>query len=435
MNTYEYALLKGILNDMSEGVMLVGFDGRIMLINHSASRILSLPEQDITNKTIADIMQATEANDAFIDTVTDSIYNKRRVEKTVPFISGDDMVYYRVTTDILTNGEEKLGVIVQISDITEATLLFIANKRLANQVTGLMNSFVEVMVTAIEEKSSYNANHTKSMVGYAKRYLNWLDGQGQLTIYTDENTAPFLMSIWLHDIGKLLIPPEVLDKPTRLGNALKDISHRIETARLMLRIRMLEHPKQAESSHAELDRLSEAEELILASNTAGFLDDEAIARLKEAALIPCLSADGKVIPLLGEDELTALTVRRGTLTAEERAVIESHVSLTAKLLSKVEFRGAYRPVPGWAAGHHELLDGSGYPRHLRSDDIPWETRLLTIIDVYDALTAEDRPYKPSMPPEKAFLILREMAENGKIDRDILESFYVSKAWIRDDTPA
>ena len=109
-------------------------------------------------------------------------------------------------------------------------------------------------------------------------------------------------------------------------------------------------------------------------------------------------------------------------------IMESHVSLTAKLLSKMEFRGDYRKVPGWAGGHHELLDGSGYPEHLKADAIPWETRLLTIIDVYEALTADDRPYKPPMPPEKAFAILHEMADSGKIDAAIVTSFYESGAW-------
>ncbi|MCQ2490925.1 MAG: PAS domain-containing protein [Ruminococcus sp.] len=427
-----YTLIQGVLNDMTDGVILVGFDGKIRLINSSAKQILSLPEHDMTNCTIAEIMLETEDNDSFFEAVLNSVSTKKKVEKTIPFIHGDDMVYYRVTTDILANNAERLGVLVQINDITDATMLFIANKRLANQVTDLMNSFVEVMVTAIEEKSSYNANHTKSMVGYARNYLGWLDEQGSLTEHTDSNTAPFLMSIWLHDIGKLLVPQEVMDKPTRLGNALTAVTHRIETARLMLKIRMLEHPEQREDAEKQTKALADAEDLILSANSAGFLDDEKIAQLGELAQIPCLTSDGTTIPLLNDDELTSITIRRGTLTAAERAVIESHVTLTAKLLSKVEFRGDYRSVPEWAAGHHELLDGSGYPDRMAGSSIPWETRLLTIIDVYDALTAEDRPYKPPLAPEKAFSILRDMAENGKIDRDILESFYESRAWLREN---
>ena len=89
-------------------------------------------------------------------------------------------------------------------------------------------------------------------------------------------------------------------------------------------------------------------------------------------------------------------------------------------------------MPEWSGGHHELLDGSGYPRHLKAAEIPWETRLITIIDVYDALTAEDRPYKPPMPPEKAFAILEDMAEHGKVDPNLLSSFRESGAWKKDD---
>ena len=143
-------------------------------------------------------------------------------------------------------------------------------------------------------------------------------------------------------------------------------------------------------TESRLQELCEAEKLIVSSNTAGFLDDETVGRLHQAAAIPCLASDGTVHPLLNEDELEAISVRRGTLTADERRMIESHVVLTDKLLSKVEFRGIYKPVRKWATGHHELLDGSGYPAHLQSDAIPWETRLLTILDIYDALTAEDR---------------------------------------------
>ena len=143
-----------------------------------------------------------------------------------------------------------------------------------------------------------------------------------------------------------------------------------------------------------------------------------------------MTADGNTVTLLNNEELEAITVVRGTLTPAERHTVESHVSLTAKLLSKMEFSGDYKSVPVWAGGHHELLDGSGYPDHLKAESIPWETRLITIIDVYDALTAEDRPYKPPMAPEKAFAVLEDMAEHGKIDKDLLISFRESKAWCR-----
>ena len=424
----ELTVIGSILSAMSDGVLVIGQDGRILLHNKAAEQILGLSEETLHGCGMTALQNQAMVNKRLFLDIAEALQQQQRLVKTVPYFREDEMLYLRMTADLLSSETETTGLLVQITDITEATMLFIANKRLAGQIVDLMNSFVEVMVTAIDEKSAYNANHTKSMVNYAKRYLAWLDQQGTLTQFTNENTAPFLMSIWLHDIGKLLVPPEVMDKPTRLGNALKDVEHRIETAKLMLKIEGISHPEQEADIHTQITRIEEAETQIRSANSAGFLEPAVIEQLRQAASVPCMAADGSIHPLLNEYELACITVQRGTLTAEERSIIESHVSYTAKLLSKMEFRGEYKQVPKWAAGHHELLDGSGYPEHCAGEAIPWETRLLTIIDIYDALTAEDRPYKPPLPPEKAFAILRDMAKNGKIDPQILESFCKSEAW-------
>ncbi len=428
MDFNEQVLISVILNEMSDGVLVIGTDGRIRLHNRAAEQILALPNDALNEHTVADLADQTRENDTFFADVLDAVSQRKTYSKTVPYFRENEMLYLRITAEPLSRGGEELGMIVQITDITEATMLFIANKRLAGQVIDLMNSFVEVMVTAIEEKSAYNANHTKSMVRYATNYLQWLAEQGRLTEFTAENTAPFLMSIWLHDIGKLLVPQEIMDKPTRLGTAEKDVRHRIETAKLMLRIESLKHPERAAGITAQRAKLDEAEALIFSANDMGVLDDSMLEQLRTSASLPCPAADGSVRTLLTDSELESITVRRGTLTAGERRIIESHVTYTGKLLSKVEFRGDYKPVSQWAAGHHELLDGSGYPDRLSGDQIPPETRLITIIDIYDALTAEDRPYKPPMEPQKAFAILRDMAEKGKLDAGILESFIRSGAW-------
>ncbi|MCR5597004.1 MAG: PAS domain S-box protein [Lachnospiraceae bacterium] len=421
-------LMKHIIEDMSDGVIAIGFDSRILVHNRAAAKILGMDNAQLSGKSIAWIMEQTEKNDELFELITDSVHTRSKVEKTVPFFHDDRIMYLHVKTEILLRGQEKVGIVTVISDITERAELFIANRSLATQITNLMNSFVEVMVTAVEEQSPYNANHTKNMVKYAERYLKWLDENGKLTEYTSEKTSPLLMSIWLHDIGKLLVPQEVLDKPSRLGCAEKDILHRITTALLMMKLKMLTEPEKAGEWQSKTDAILSARELIISANNAGFLDADTIERLKRAAQTECLTEDGCIIPLLNDAELESITVARGTLTEAERRTIESHVSLTAKLLTKMKFEGAYKSVPEWSGGHHELLDGSGYPNHLTADEIPWETRLLTIIDIYDALTAEDRPYKPPMAPEKAFSILEDMAEHGKLDPQLLSGFRESNAW-------
>ena len=121
-------------------------------------------------------------------------------------------------------------------------------------------------------------------------------------------------------------------------------------------------------------------------------------------------------------------IRKGTLTTEEKKLVEKHAEVTGRILNEVKFPVEFSCVPRWAAGHHEFLDGGGYPDNLKAPDICREVRLLTILDIYEALTAEDRPYKKSFNAEKAFQILDNMVDQGKIDGKILELFKASKAW-------
>lgn len=424
----EKFIYESILNDMTDGVIVIGFDGKIGICNQAASAALNYNDGLLEGKSIVMLMNEFEENDEFFELILDAVYMKKKIVKTVPFRTNGIMRYLRVTTSFLMKNSERIALIAVISDNTEAVELFISNKRLANQVINLMNSFVEVMVTETEERSAYNADHTKNMVCFANKYLEWLRANGQLKNYTNENTAPFIMSIWLHDIGKLLVPFEVMDKPSRLGSKLENIMHRIEISLLMLRIRSLSDPSLNAECEKAANSLAEAKEIIITSNTSVYLNDETIEKLKNIAGIKCITSDGKEIPLLNDDELEAITIISGTLTSAERKIVESHVWYTKELLSKMEFRGEYRMVPFWAAAHHEMLDGSGYPDGLTACDIPWEARLLTVIDIYEALTAQNRPYKSPVAPEEAFDILRSMAKSGKLDEKILESFYESGAW-------
>ena len=302
------------------------------------------------------------------------------------------------------------------------------NHMLAKEVSDLLHSFVTVMVEAIDTRSPYNANHTRNMVKYAGNFIDSVNGKQEGWEYDEGERDAFLMSVWLHDIGKLLIPAEVLDKPDRLGKKKDRIKSKIEITKLKYRIKCLEDPSAANDSDDIAAKLDEAWALIEKTNAAGFVDDDTIALIKEYSNIPCETEYGDTEPLLNDAELEAITVRKGTLTNGERKEIENHVVYTKRLLNKMGFKGIYERVPFWSGSHHELLNGKGYPEHLQGDSIPKETRLLTIIDIYDALTAEDRPYKPPMPAEKAFSILESMVEEGAIDGSVLKLFKESGAW-------
>ena len=116
------------------------------------------------------------------------------------------------------------------------------------------------------------------------------------------------------------------------------------------------------------------------------------------------------MPFLTPEERKLLSIRKGTLSEEERKIMENHVVITEKLLSEIRFTSDYSHVREWASSHHEYLDGSGYPKQLKGQEVPMEVRIITILDIFDALIADDRPYKPGMPVDKALNILTIMAE-------------------------
>ena len=137
---------------------------------------------------------------------------------------------------------------------------------------------------------------------------------------------------------------------------------------------------------------------------------------------------GVARPWITEEEKIRLSIRKGTLTAREREIMQSHAAVTQRILSHISFPDSYADIPVWAGSHHEQLNGRGYPQGLTAKHIPMEVRLLTILDVFEALTAKDRPYKKPFPPEKAFAILHSMAEEGAVDGDLLALFERSGAW-------
>jgi HD-GYP domain-containing protein (c-di-GMP phosphodiesterase class II) len=311
-----------------------------------------------------------------------------------------------------------------ISSLASQAAICLTNINYAAEVLSLLDSFVRVMSTAIDARSSYNANHTRNMAKYAERFLDRAPGKeaNGTWDFVPERRRQFLFSVWLHDVGKLVTPLEIMDKDSRLGAKLAALEHRLEVFNLQNRIELLENAVTEERFEQRRLQLSEALDLIHGANTAGFLPDEKIARIRALAQPVYESADGTRHPLIDDAELAALSIQTGTLTEEERAIMEEHVGMTAKMLSQMTFSHNYMSVPVWTAMHHEYINGKGYPNGLSGEEIPIEVRLLTILDIFDALTARDRPYKPAMPIDRAIDILRSMEKDGRLDGEILELF-------------
>ena len=310
----------------------------------------------------------------------------------------------------------------------------IQNVRYLDEIKELLHSFVRVMSSAIDERTPYNGSHTRHMAEYGGKFLDYLNRQaveaGEEEPFSPARRSEFLMSVWLHDIGKLVTPLEVMNKSARLlSEQYGDFLHRMEVVRLRSEIDLLSGRISAEERDGIIRRTREAVELVNSINGVGYLSDEKLAELDSLAALTYREEDGSSRPWLTPEEYTMLSIRRGTLSEEERHIMEEHVSITSKLLSQIHFPKDLSSVPQWAAAHHEFLNGSGYPHRLNGEEIPYEARIITILDVFDALVADDRPYKPGIPVDKALTILQSMAaQEGKLDVKLTESFCQSKCW-------
>ena len=317
-----------------------------------------------------------------------------------------------------------------VSALSSQAAISITNMKYSEQITALLDSLVGALSTAIDERSPYNANHTRNMVRLGEAFIDWLNTQDAGWRFDDNTRRCFLMSVWLHDVGKLVVPLEVMDKQSRLGPQLREVEQRFVRMGLLDRVAALEGRISAEEQAVRDTERAETLEFIRRIDTAGFLPDADLEKLEDIVQRRFTDESGQEQPWLTEHEAHCLRVRKGTLTDEERSVMQSHAVVTGRILSHVQFPKSYALVPRWAAAHHELLNGSGYPGHLTADAIPREVRLLTVLDVFEALTARDRPYKPPMPTEKALAILDSMVREGSVDGEILELFKTSKVWER-----
>ncbi len=307
----------------------------------------------------------------------------------------------------------------------------LANMNYSQQIRAMLDSYVKVMSTAIDARTPYNANHSKNMAAYAKNFITWLNGQGLEWNFDEDRADEFLMSVWLHDIGKLITPLEVMNKQSRLAGDYRIVMDRLDKISLLARIDSLEGRTTADAESAIQDDIKKARELIDRVNNAPIVTDEMADELDRLARRSYIGSDGSRHPWITDGEYEQLSIRKGTLTHAERMVMQDHVKMTCKMLEQMEFGDSYRNLLTWASQHHELLDGSGYPNGLKGDEICREVRLLTILDVFEAMTSRDRPYKSPVPAEDAMAILHEMADNGKIDPWILDLFEQSRAWLID----
>jgi HD-GYP domain-containing protein (c-di-GMP phosphodiesterase class II) len=318
----------------------------------------------------------------------------------------------------------------------------IENSLLYRQIERLFESFVKAAVIAVDQRDPTTAGHSVRVAALTCDLAEGLERHGRGAWrgvrFTAEQMRELRYAALLHDFGKVGVREEVLVKAKKLPPLLHErVSARFDLIRRTIemeyhrwRADALERgarpgPEMETELRRRMAELDDVRSAILAANEPRVLPEEAAAALDGIARLSFAGPDGQPLPYVTGDEMRYLRIPKGSLDDGERREIESHVEQTYRFLTQIPWTGDLRNVAEIAYGHHEKLNGRGYPRGVREADIPPQTRIMTVADIFDALTASDRPYKRALPPERAFDILTAEAREGLLDPALVETLIES----------
>jgi HD-GYP domain-containing protein (c-di-GMP phosphodiesterase class II) len=336
-----------------------------------------------------------------------------------------------------------------VESLSSQAAVTITNRNLIDAQKELFDSFIQLIAGAIDEKSPYTAGHCRrvpvitSMLADAACNIN--KGPLQSFIMTDEEKYELEVAAWLHDCGKITTPEYVVDKGTKL-ETIFDRIHLVDTRFEIIKrdaiVSALMSKLSVSSGSQEIDwredkelqdkltQLEEDREYIKRCNIGGEqITDEQIFRINKIGSNK-LQLNSEELPLLTEEEIQNLQIGRGTLTLREREIINNHVSVTIKMLESLPYPKHLQRVPEFAGCHHEKMDGTGYPNGLTKQEMSIPARMVAIADVFEALTASDRPYKKAMSLSQSLSILGRMKQDGHVDPDLFDVFMHEKIYMK-----
>lgn len=337
------------------------------------------------------------------------------------------------TNNVISFGSEDEDICLSMAS---QAAIAINNTSLIQGLETLLEAFLKSIIFAIGKKSPYTAGHIERMVKLSMMIaeaINEDNGIYKEKLFNFKELRQINFSALMHDIGKLATPEQVVDKSTKL-EALFDrlalIECRFEVIKKALHVAFLEKKITQEERSSKESLLEEYLTVIRKSNMgAEFMNDANVALIQSMLQNP-YSIDGISYPLLNENEAYNLSIQRGTLTKEERDIINQHAQISIDILSKLPFPKKYKEIPQISGNHHEKINGKGYPQGLKGDEISFEARILAIADVFEALTASDRPYKKGNPLSSAMKILYFMAKDDELDRQMVKFFYESGLYLK-----
>lgn len=320
----------------------------------------------------------------------------------------------------------------------------IDNNRLYENIERLFEGFVRASVTAIEQRDPTTSGHSLRVSILTVDLAEVVDRTPSGPLAPFSFTYPQLRELryaaLLHDFGKVGVREHVLVKAKKLYPfELERVLTRLETARLcterdllLRKIERLQKGGGSEDLDAELAKvmseLDRFQEVILRADEPTVLPEGDFSTLQGIASATFTDRRGGHHPILEPEEVTVLSIRKGSLSEQERLEIESHVTHTYHFLKKIPWTRELRAIPDIAYGHHEKLNGKGYPRHITSEAIPVQSKIMTVSDIFDALSASDRPYKKALPVEKALDILNYEVKDGLLDPHLVALFIEAKCY-------
>lgn len=339
-----------------------------------------------------------------------------------------------------------------VESLASQAAIALSNRILLNQLENLFESFIGLINLAIDEKSPYTGGHCQRVPALTMMLADAASAttSGPLADFslTDADRYELKMAGLLHDCGKITTPVHVVDKATKLQTLFDRIAlidTRFEVLKRDAEIAALREQlglrrsvdaaaEAAVLKRAALEQvqLNDEREFIRGANigSEGMSDTDAQRVRQIGQHYQWRNVDGVQADFLSADEMENLCIRKGTLTAAERQVINYHIVATIKMLEKLPWPRHLKNVPEFAGGHHERMDGKGYPKGLTREQMSVQARIMGVADIFEALTASDRPYKPGMKMSQALFILEDFRRNGHIDPDLYDVFISHKVYQR-----
>ena len=348
------------------------------------------------------------------------------------------------------------GVQKSVEALSSQAAVAITNKNLIKDLEVLFESFIKLIASAIDAKSPYTGGHCSRvpeitmMLAESVNEIN--DGPFAGIQFTDKEMYELKIAAWLHDCGKVATPEAVVDKGTKLEtiyDRIHTVATRFEVLKRDEEIKYLKKQLKIQKDDSLIenqkkDALKKARTLYLKrikqqdddkafieeSNVGGeFMSQDRKDRVNKIASYRWKD-NGSLKPFFSEDEIYNLCISRGTLTPEERKIINDHIVVTIDMLEQLPYPKHLRNVPEFAGGHHEKLDGTGYPKGLNHSEMSVQAKIMAIADIFEALTARDRPYKKGKTLSQAMRILGFMKNDAHIDTELFEVFVKEKIYLK-----